>query len=111
MRREQQRAAGRLVTAARLDADEAILHQVDAANRIARANFVQHFDGRDRIEFDAVHRNRHAMLELDGYLLDRVRRFLRGLRPQSTWFGSGALLGSSSSPPSWLTCSRLRSRL
>ena len=62
MRGEQQRSAGRLIAAARLDADEAVLHQVDAANGVARADFVQHFDNRHRIEHDAVHRDRHAVL-------------------------------------------------
>ena len=82
MRRQQQRSARRLVTAARLDADEAVLDQVDAADGIARADFVQHFDQRDRIEFDAIHRDRQSVAKFDRHLLDLIGRILRRLGPR-----------------------------
>src|SRR5260370_26671466 len=62
---EQQRASWRFVAAARLDADEAVLDQVDASNRVAPADFVQQFDQRYGIESLAAHRNTHASFESD----------------------------------------------
>ena len=44
MRRHDQRAARRLVAAARLHADEAVLHQVDAADGVLAADLVERFE-------------------------------------------------------------------
>ncbi len=41
MRGHDQRAAGRFIAAARLHADEAVLHQVDAADAVLAADPVQ----------------------------------------------------------------------
>ena len=80
MSRDQQRAARSFVASARLDSDKTVLDQIDASNRIARANFIQQFHQRHRIHFHPVHRNRNALREADAHLLFLVRRFLRRAR-------------------------------
>jgi len=77
---DEQRASGSFVAAARLDADEAVLHQVDASDGVASANFVQQFHERYGIESLAAHRNRHAFFESNLNLLFLVGRLLRRLR-------------------------------
>ncbi len=77
VRGNQQRSARRFVTAARLDADETVLHQVDAADGIASADLVQQLDQRNRIELHPVHGNRSALFEADFDLLLAVGSFLR----------------------------------
>src|SRR5258708_14987188 len=57
---EQQRASWSFVAAARLDADEAVLDQVDASNRVAPSDFVQQFYQRYGIASLASHRTRHT---------------------------------------------------
>ena len=93
MRGEQDRAAGGLVHAARLHADEAVLDQVEPADAIVVAELVergQQRRGRQRL---AVDRDRVAVLEsdfddgrlvgrgfgIDGARIDVVRRLLRGV--------------------------------
>ncbi len=44
MGRDDERSAGRLVASARLDADEAVFDEIDAADGVARADFVQQLD-------------------------------------------------------------------
>jgi hypothetical protein len=41
---EQQRASGSFIAAARLDADETVLDQIDASDGVASADFVEQFD-------------------------------------------------------------------
>ena len=50
VRGDQQRAAGRFVRAARLDAHQAIFDQLHAAHAVRRRDFIQLFDQRDRAE-------------------------------------------------------------
>ena len=77
VRGNQQSSARSFVAAARLDADKAVLHQVDAADGIASADFVQQLDQRNRIELHAVHRNRNSLFKADHDLLFAVGSFLR----------------------------------
>ena len=72
---EQDGAAGRLVHAARLHADEAVLHQIEAADAVGAAELVQLGQQRGRRQFLAVDRDRVALLEADldiGRLVRRV---------------------------------------
>ena len=63
--RQQQRAAGGLIDAARLHADEAVLHQVEPADAVPAGGLVQPLQQRRRREARAVHRHRVAPLEVD----------------------------------------------
>src|SRR5215472_2306007 len=56
VRHEQKRAARSLIASARLDTDEAILHEIDAAYTIASANIIQFFQQSDWIKMPAVDR-------------------------------------------------------
>ena len=62
---QQHRAAGRLVDAARLEADEAVLHQVHASDAVRAAELVEPGEEGRRRERRAVHRHRVAGLEGD----------------------------------------------
>ena len=75
MREHDQRAAGSLVAAARLHADEAILHQVDAPDPVLGADRVQRLEQLERLHLLAVDRDRHALLETDGHFAGLVGRF------------------------------------
>ena len=72
---QQQRASGSFIAAARLDADEAILNQVDASDRVAPADFVEQLDQRYGIEIHPVHRDGHAFFESDFDLFVLVGSF------------------------------------
>src|SRR5690606_1529432 len=63
MRLQQDGAAGRLVDAARLHADEAVLDQVEAADAVVAAEIVQRLEQGRRRQFLAVERYRIALAE------------------------------------------------
>src|SRR6478752_4742444 len=65
MRREQDRAAGRLVDAARLHADEAVLDKVDAADAVRLAERVELGEDRGRRQRLAVEADSVALVETD----------------------------------------------
>jgi len=50
MRGNEQRAAGSFVGAARFDADQAIFHQVNAADAVRGGDFIQSVEQRDRAQ-------------------------------------------------------------
>ena len=104
---KQQRSARRLVTAARLDADKAVFDQINPADGIAPANFVQQLDQRNRIQLHAVHRDRHSLLRTRSSTFSSRSGASCGDFVHVHVLGSGALFGSSSSPPSWLTCQQV----
>ena len=71
----QDGAAGRLVDAARLHADEAVLDQIDAADAVVAAELVEPRQQRRRRQRLAVDRDRVALLEADlddGRLVGRL---------------------------------------
>ena len=111
MRGDQQCAARSFVRAARFDSDQPIFDEVHASHAIRRGDFVQLIEQRYRRELLAVYGNRSAALESD---FDFVG-LRRALSPAKTIHchiaSSGAFAGSSSTPPSWLRCQMLRSRL
>ena len=76
-RRHEQRAARRLVHAARLHADQAVLDDVDAADAVPAADLVQRLHQRRRRELPPFTATGHARLEADRHLLRRVRRVHR----------------------------------
>ena len=99
VRRVQDRAARRLVDAARLHADVAVLDEVDAADAVLAAESVQPLEQRHRSEPLPVDRDRIAGLEVD---LDRLRlvgRLLGGAVSRNMSSG-GSAHGSSRMPPS-----------
>ena len=65
MRRQQDRAARRLVHAARLHADEAVLHQIEPADAVGLAQLVQPRQQRGRRQRHPVDRHRIAVVEID----------------------------------------------
>src|SRR5579872_34090 len=74
---EQHRHAGRLVHAARFDADIAILHQVDAPDAVAPRDLISALDDGRRSEPLAIDRDRIALRIFDLDILGLVRRILR----------------------------------
>ena len=80
MGREQDRAARRLVHAARLHADKAVLDEVDAADAVGLAERVQFGEQRGRRKFLAVDADGIASLEADANVGRPVRRIHRGDR-------------------------------
>ena len=74
MREMQNRAAGRLIHAARFHADETVLHHVHAADAVFAADLVQRLHHAERIELLAVHRDAIALHEIEFDELRFVRR-------------------------------------
>ena len=77
MRREQDRAARRLVDAARLHADEAVLDQVEPADAICPTQFIEPRQDRRRRQCLAVDAHRVALGKADAHfrgLIGRVHR-------------------------------------
>ena len=111
MRRQQQRSARSLIAAARLDADEAVLHQINAANRVACRQFRSAArpaaTGSSLTPFTAT----GVPVSNPIVTLSSRSGASCGEFVSCHVVASGALVGSSSSPPSWLTCQMLRSRL
>src|SRR5258708_9578166 len=77
---EQQRASRSFVTAARLDANEAVLENINGSDGVGSADFVHQFDERYRVESLSTDRNRHALFESDFDLFFFIRNLLRRLR-------------------------------
>ena len=77
MRGGDQGAARSLIEAAALDADEAVLHQVDAADRIARADLIQQFHDLHRLQLHAVDRDGLAFDKANLHHFLAVGCFLR----------------------------------
>ena len=77
MRRDQDRAARRLVHTARFHADETVLHQIEAADTVGAAQFVQRGEQRSGRQRLAVNRNRIAAFETDLHHRRLVGRILR----------------------------------
>src|SRR5207245_9198448 len=75
MRGEQDRRGRGLVDLARLDADQAILDLVDAADPMRSAEGVQALDEKNATGRLTVERDGHALAELD-HDLERLRRRL-----------------------------------
>ncbi len=75
---EQDRAAGGLVDAARLHADEAVLHQVQAADAVVVAELVQLGQQGGGRQLLAVDGHRVAALEVEGEDGGLIRRVFRG---------------------------------
>src|SRR5258708_1565307 len=80
MRCEQQCSARSFITSARLDADKAVLYEINAANRVAPANLIEQFNQRHRAELLSIHRDRSARLKANGHALLAIRRLLRRAR-------------------------------
>ena len=64
------------VAAARFDADESVLHQINSADCVATADLVQQFDQRNRIELHSVYGDGDTLFKADDNLLLAVGRFL-----------------------------------
>ena len=112
MRLVEDGAAGRLVDAAALHADQAVLDQRPDADAVAAADLVEQRDElvAAAVELLAVHRDRDAGFEVDGHVSrpgwapSPAARSSSGTRPSSA-----RRPGCSISAPSWLMCQRLRS--
>ena len=74
---DQDRAPRRLVDAARLHADEAVLHHVDPSDPVGTAESVQPLDQGGGVQRRAVHRHRVAVVEIDLHPSRAVGRALR----------------------------------
>jgi hypothetical protein len=77
---EQDRAAGRLVDAARLHADEAVLDEIEPADAVVAAELVELGQQRRRRHLLAVDGDRVALLEADldvGRLVGRLGEMVR----------------------------------
>ncbi len=81
MRRQEDRAAGRLVDAARLHADEAVLDQIDAADAVRLAERVELREQSGWRKLLAVEADGIALVETDPHLSRLVRRFHWRNRP------------------------------
>ena len=101
---------GRLVTAARLHADETVLDEVDAADAVLGADRVERFEQLEGFHLLAVDGDRHAAFEPDGDFAGLVGASA-GLFVSIQISSGAALAGSSSAPPSCEMCQILRSRL
>ena len=72
MRGDQGHGARRLVQLAGLDADQAVLDEVDAADALGSGAAVHLFDGLQRGDVTSVDLDRHTFLELDDdFIFDR----------------------------------------
>ncbi len=76
VREVQDRAAGRLIHAADLHADEAVLDHVHAADAVFAAELVQRLHHAERGQRLAVHGDAVALLEIERDVLRLVRRVL-----------------------------------
>src|SRR5262245_61640327 len=76
----QDRPTGRLVDAARLHADEAVLDEVHAPDAVLAAHAVEPLEQRDRPQSLAIDGDGVAGLEVDQHLDGDVGRLFRGIR-------------------------------
>src|SRR5579871_4685677 len=65
MSSDQQRATGSFVASAGLHTDKAVLDQIDAADCVAAADFIEQLNKRNRIHLEAIDRDRNALGEAD----------------------------------------------
>ena len=77
MREMQNGASGRLVNAAAFHSDEAIFHNVHAADSVFSAELVQGFYHAERREFFFIHADAIAVLEDKFDIFRFVRRIFR----------------------------------
>src|SRR5262249_9174452 len=110
MRGDEERAAGSFVRAAGLHTHEAVLDKVGAADAVTRGDFVEGVEKIDGTEFAAVYRNRSAGFETDFDFFGFVGSFFGRDGPLPHGFAR-SVGGIFESPPSWLRCQMLRSRL
>src|SRR5205823_11772314 len=80
MRREQDRAARRLVNAARLHTDKTVLDEIEAADAMLAAELIEAGQQGSRRQHFAIDCNRIAAQEVDLDILRFVGRLLRGNR-------------------------------
>ena len=106
----QRPRGGGLVDLARLDADEAVLDHVGAANAVLAGPLVEGLHERHAIHLVAVEAHRAAVLEADDDLARRIGRGLRRARPLVDVFGRRDP-GSSRTPASMLRPQRFSSVL
>jgi hypothetical protein len=88
-RRVEDGAARRLVDAARLHADDAVLHEVHASDAVLTAHPVEAREQGHRAQALAVDRHRIAPLKVDEDLDGHVGRGLRRVREQKHLIGRG----------------------
>ena len=81
MRDEQRDPCWRLVDLARLDADEPVLHAVDAPDAVLARKRVEPFDERHRIDRLSIERHRQTAIEADFDVSRVVGSFRRRFRP------------------------------
>ena len=74
---DEQRTAGSLVASSGLDADKAILDEIDTADGVTRTDFVKQFNQGHGFQLHAVHRHGDSAIESDHDLFFQVGRFLR----------------------------------
>jgi len=110
MRFDEEGSAGGFVGAARFHSDQAIFDEVGAADAVFRGDFVERVEQIDGAKFRTV----------DGTGVPDSNPISTSSALSGAFSGEtthchiasfGALAGSSSSPPSWLRCQMLRSRL
>src|SRR5258708_20726714 len=89
VRRHDQRAAGSLVTSARLHADVAVLDQIHATHAVFAADGVQLFKQFDRLHFFAIDGNGASRDETNGDVFGLARRGFRAPREHPDLFGRG----------------------
>ena len=110
VRGDQQSSTRSFISAARLHADQAIFDEVRATDAMLRGDFIQLFEQIDWPELLAVDRNRSSRFETNLHLFGLSGAF-SGDTIHCHIASFGAFAGSSSTPPSWLKCQMLRSRL
>ncbi len=70
-------AAGGLIDAARLHADEPVLEQIDNADAVRAADLIELFDEGHTVHLDAVEAHRHALFKAEGDIGRLVGRLHR----------------------------------
>src|SRR5450759_207408 len=101
-RHDEERAARRLVDAARLDSDQPVLDDVHATDAVPATDLVELLDERHRRELLAVHRDRQPRREGDRHALRSVGSLLgvhgqlehRGLGLEARLFQRAAFVGN-----------------
>src|SRR4051794_8150495 len=87
MSADERDRGGALVRLAALDADDAVLHQVDPADAVQAGDLSDLRDQLPGRKLLAVDRDRQAALEADLQVRGRRRRGLDALRPRERRFG------------------------
>src|SRR6266436_4956149 len=110
VRFHEESSAGSFVGATRFHSDEAIFDEVGPPDAVLGGDIIQRVHEIDGAEFRAVDRNRRAGFKSDFDFFGLSGAF-SGETTHCHIASFGAFAGSSSSPPSWLRCQMLRSRL